>query len=480
MTTAAIYARLSKNPDGTKDSTDRQVDQARALAEHQGWNVATEIVEDGRSAYKESMSRPGFQPLLALIDSGKVDLVVAREQNRYSRKAEAWTHLRDHALANDVALWTFAGPINIRTAEGRMASGVNGVVDEYWSDKIGESVRATFDHRRAEGQFIVSGYAPFGFQWVDVPGDNGRQHRDLRPYPEQVAVINRMLDWVIVEGLSLRSVAQRLNDEGVPTARGGTHWRPNAVSSILKHPRLIGRYVGKDGRDIGEATWPPVVDVVRWTQAQALLRQRGSAHGPQRHDRHTLKRWLRRQLVCGQCGHKMEGSGVAKRPTYRCPPPSMGGCGTVLVVASGAESAVATELIGLLDDPKVRAAVTRRLETHPNTVDHRAELAELDTRLADLGAMVGRGEIPVEVMKAAAAEIDEQRTALREGMIAVAAPPPVEIPKRLSAVWGDLTGEDRAAILDAVAEKVVVHPAGKGSGPKFDPGRIEVVWRIEL
>ena len=476
MTTAAIYARLSKNTDGTKDSTDRQLERAREIAIREGWNIAAEIVEDGRSAYTDSLSRPGFQELLTLIESGSVEVIIAREQSRYARRAQVWARLRDQALAHDVGLWTFAGPINIATAEGRMASGVNGVVDEYWSDKISEGVTDAANAKRARGQLIVSGYAPYGFRWADVAGENGRSHKDLRPDPDEVAVITRMLGWVVDDGLSLRQIAERLNEAEVPTAKGGTHWRPNAVSSILKHPRLIGRYADRDGRDLGTATWPAVVDVGRWTQAQAILRTRGRAYGAQSHDRHTLKRWLRRQLVCGNCGYRMEGSGKAERPTYRCPPPSMGGCGQVLVVASGAEAAVADELTMLLADPKVRRELARQLEDSPGE-DHAVEIEAIDARLAEIGSMAARGEIPPDVMRAAAAEAEAQRSALREAMVAAAAPPPISIPDDLASVWDDLTGEDRSEILNVVAEKIIVHPAGKRNGPKFDPDRVEIVWR---
>jgi DNA invertase Pin-like site-specific DNA recombinase len=423
------------------------------------------------------MSRPGFTELLSLIESDGIDLVIAREQARYARRSQVWARLRDLARAHSVELWTFAGPININTAEGRMASGVNGVVDEYWSDKISEAVTEAADAKRARGQLVVSGYAPYGFAWREIDAGNGRRHKDLRPVADEVAQIARMLSWVIDDDLSLRQIAERMNAERVPTAKGGALWRPNAVSSILKHPRLIGRYADADGRDEGPATWDAVVDEGRWAEAQAILRRRGAAHGTQGHDRHTLKRWLRRQLFCGNCGHSMEGSGVADRPTYRCPPPSMGGCGQVLVVAAGAESAVADQLIELLDDSNVRDALARQLSDAPAAADHAAEIEVLDARLAELGAMAARGELLPEVVAAASDEIDVQRNVLREEMVAAAAPPPIPIPNDLGSVWDELGGEERAEILEIVAQRVIVQPAGKNNGPKFDPERIEIVWR---
>jgi hypothetical protein len=154
----------------------------------------------------------------------------------------------------------------------------------------------------------------------------------------------------------------------------------------------------------------------------------------------------------------------------------MGGCGQVLVVASGAEAAVADEVMALLADPKVRRELARQLEDSPGE-DHAVEIEAIDARLSEIGSMAARGEIPPDVMQAAAAEAEAQRSALREAMVAAAAPPPISIPAELGSVWDDLTGEDRSEILDIVAEKIIVNPAGKSNGPKFDPNRIEIVWR---
>lgn len=38
-------------------------------------------------------------------------------------------------------------------------------------------------------------------------------------------------------GLSLRQIADRLEDDGVPTARGGESWWPTTVASALRYPR---------------------------------------------------------------------------------------------------------------------------------------------------------------------------------------------------------------------------------------------------
>jgi hypothetical protein len=56
------------------------------------------------------------------------------------------------------------------------------------------------------------------------------------------------------QGLSLHAIAERLNAEGVPTLRGGTHWRPSSVQAAVGYKRP-----GTRNGDAG-LTLPSVVD----------------------------------------------------------------------------------------------------------------------------------------------------------------------------------------------------------------------------
>lgn len=409
---------------------------------------------------------------------GGVDVVVAREIERFSRRTDAWLVLRDTAVEHDVELWDFTGPIDVSTANGRFATNVRASTAELYSDLISENIHRVFNERRARGQHVVTGHAPYGFQWVAVGDGNGRMHKELRPDPEQTKLIVRMADLILDDGASLTSVAETFNDEGVRTPRGAGHWRPNTVSPILRHRRLIGRYCDADGADLGPAPWEPIIEPARWTRLQAVLDRRGRFH-QQGHDRKTLKRWVRRSAVCGLCGQPITTAGNAARPVYRCPPPRFGGCGRVLAVASGVEATVAEQIIEVFSDPKLRAAIAAAQgEPSIDVAAVTAGLDALEARMADLGSAFANGDVPLDVVTAATGTAETQRRDLRaklaEAAAETTAPP---LPDTLDAdTWAAFTGEGKAAVLDVMAERVVIHPAGKNNGPKFDPSRIEVAW----
>jgi hypothetical protein len=76
---------------------------------------------------------------------------------------------------------------------------------------------------------------------------NGRPRRRpaLADNPELVERIVQMR----AQGMTLQAIADRLNEEGVPTVRGGAEWRPSSVRSGLGYKRRppVGSVAGQNG-----------------------------------------------------------------------------------------------------------------------------------------------------------------------------------------------------------------------------------------
>ena len=76
---------------------------------------------------------------------------------------------------------------------------------------------------------------------------NGRPRRRpaLADDPELVERIVQMR----AQGMTLQAIADRLNEEGVPTVRGGAEWRPSSVRSGLGYKRraAVGSVAGQNG-----------------------------------------------------------------------------------------------------------------------------------------------------------------------------------------------------------------------------------------
>jgi hypothetical protein len=64
--------------------------------------------------------------------------------------------------------------------------------------------------------------------------------RANRSIPTIDAKLKRRIARMRGAGMTLQSIADTLNEEGVPTVRGGAKWRPSSVQAALgyKRPRV--------------------------------------------------------------------------------------------------------------------------------------------------------------------------------------------------------------------------------------------------
>ena len=75
---AAIYARISSDPDGLAAGVTRQIEDCRAFAERRCWRVADVYVDNDTSAYS-GKRRPEYARLLDDLAAGTRDAVIDRK-----------------------------------------------------------------------------------------------------------------------------------------------------------------------------------------------------------------------------------------------------------------------------------------------------------------------------------------------------------------------------------------------------------------
>lgn len=84
MTRAMIYVRISKDREGAGLGVDRQREDCVALATRLGWTVVGTHTDNDLSAYS-GKPRPGYRSMLAALDDGNADAVIAWHTDRLHR-----------------------------------------------------------------------------------------------------------------------------------------------------------------------------------------------------------------------------------------------------------------------------------------------------------------------------------------------------------------------------------------------------------
>jgi len=203
-------------------STDEQADsglgldaQATAIArtvQDRHWNVVAELTDVGISGSTPPSSRPALTEALEMLAAGTADTFIVAKLDRATRSVADLCHILDLA---DRQRWDFVAldlGIDTSTPMGRAMAQMAGVFSELERKMIGQRTSDALQALKANGQRLG--------RPIELP-DHVRQ---------------RIVD-ERAEGRSLRSIAQRLTSDDIPTARGRT-WHASTVKAVLDSVNL--------------------------------------------------------------------------------------------------------------------------------------------------------------------------------------------------------------------------------------------------
>ena len=397
-----VYARVSRLGDDRQRSTDGQAEDCAARIAERGARIGEIHVDGGRSAWNPRVRRPGWDRLMARLESGATGGVVVFDLARFSRRPIEGERLITLA-ENGLLVLDSEDEYDLTSANGKKAFRDQLAGAAYESDRLSTRVARGKRLKATNGEPNVSS-RPFGF---DADGVTVR---------ESEAAILRSLAGRVLDGESQDALIIELNRLGVATAYGKA-WTRAGLRQVLTRARNAGLIVYK-GAVVSRLPGEPILseDTYERLCAMYTARRRGRA---------VSDVYLCSGIVtCGLCGHVLTGRPRANmkpyddggvRRQYWCQPRSHdGGCGRISVDQRDLDRHLAALVVAVLADPRHAAAVEsaaqaaanqrRQLEAAIADAEHTAEL---------LAARLGRNEIKLSRYDAAVRPLDRRITELQ-------------------------------------------------------------------
>lgn len=212
-----------------------------------GWAEVEIIDEDlGRSA-GGSVTRSGFERMVAQVCLGQVGAVCAREVSRFARNSREWQQLVEVCRVVDTLLVDQETVYSPRLGNDRLLLGLKGTLNEYELDLLRQRASEARVEKARRGE--LGFHSPIGF----FRDEDGKFQKD----PDER--IRRAIELVYAKFFELGSARQTLlwfmeNELMIParTIRGDVHWRRPAYCSvhhILTNPAYGGAFAyGKTER----------------------------------------------------------------------------------------------------------------------------------------------------------------------------------------------------------------------------------------
>lgn len=205
-----------------------------------GWRDIDVVDDDlGRSA-SGTVTRAGFERMVAEVCLGQVGAVAAREVSRFARNSREWQRLVEVCRIVDTLLVDQEMVYTPRQSNDRLLLGLKGSLNEYELDLLRQrSVEARREKAR-RGELVVA--APAGYiktedQRMEKNPDRRIQEAIQLVFAKfmELGTARQVLLWMLEHGMQLP----------VANPRGVVHWtRPaySTVHQILSNPVYAGAY----------------------------------------------------------------------------------------------------------------------------------------------------------------------------------------------------------------------------------------------
>lgn len=437
----------------------RQAADARDCAEAHELGPLTHITDEGFSASKfATREREGWKELLALINAGRVSVVLVWILDRIIRQTRDLDDLLDACRENGTTiLQTSTGTaVNPDDPDSVAMAKIAGVLAETEVAKMSKRQRRKHEQLAKDGQFH-GGRRRFGYEPA------------MHAIRESEAVYVRELADRLLAGESLNGITKDWNARGIFTISGKPWRAPNLRAMILgAHHAGLRTHQGAVS---GEAAWEAILPVEKWEAVRSILTDpaRGLGHSL------TRKYMLTGVGECGVCGLPVRGrmavSGKKRYAVYICE--STGHVHRPVELVDPIINAIVGDWLAGADTDGSLFSTDEGEAAKALT----AEATKRRTRREKLAQEYGLGEIDKATHHSAVDAIDARLREITDALGDIARTPAVldglvgepEARERFAA----LPLERRRAVLAAMPATIVLEPAARRGAP-FDPATVTV------
>jgi DNA invertase Pin-like site-specific DNA recombinase len=229
----AIYARYSSELQNPR-SCDDQVTELRQVLERRGGTFDRKLVFSDSEVSGGVWLRDGLQALLMAVETGRIKRIFVEDLSRLSRDKEDAARIEKLLAYYEVPVVTLDGMVYDGTVGSALAFTFQSAGAAQHLKDLGAKTRRGLRGAHRNGNSTDG--ACYGFKV-----ENKKVIVD-----EQRAAVVRRIFALYVQDFGYATIAQKLNDEGIPAPRArrrqGDGWMHSCLRETLRNPKYIGRF----------------------------------------------------------------------------------------------------------------------------------------------------------------------------------------------------------------------------------------------
>jgi site-specific DNA recombinase len=282
----AIYTRLSKE-DSKSTSIENQIQEGKMFAQSNNF-LNYEIYDEGEgiSGGATIKDRPKLDALIQDINSGLVNTVWFRNQNRLERDTQTYIIFMKFAESNNVDVYFDNKRFDFENATDNMLGIFISGLNQYTRKLQSQQTKRVLKNKAKEGK--VWSVVAYGYK-----SDKGYLAID----ETESKIVKEIYD-LSLSGVGTDSIANRLNERGIPT-RKNKLFRGKTIQDIIKNSIYKGQRVySKEVFDC-----PLIIEPNYWKKVNNNLANNRNNSGKKVEHKYLLKGVVK----CGKCGRNYFG-----------------------------------------------------------------------------------------------------------------------------------------------------------------------------
>ncbi len=236
---AAIYARVSTDNEGQKESCSNQVALAKSyIADHPNIHILGTYIDDGISG-KNDFTRPQYNEMLQQLSMNRFDLIITKSLSRLNRDELNSLMLNSMLVEHNATVLTLEDYQihDFEDMNSALLHSVKYAMDAQFVKQQSINGRKT-QELRCERKELSAKDCSYGYDW-------NRDGKTITINKEQADVVRRIFEEYVYRNGTPASIQRMLEQEGI-TVCGRT------VSNIISDERYIGKfYINKRTTKLG-------------------------------------------------------------------------------------------------------------------------------------------------------------------------------------------------------------------------------------
>ena len=276
------YARVSTDKYEQLNSLENQVTYyENYIKENSKWTFVEGYIDEGISGTSTN-KRDSFKRMIRDAKNGKFNLIITKEISRFARDTLDSISYTRKLLEYGVGVFFQYDHINTFNSDSELRLTIMASIAQEEVRKLSERVKFGFQ-RSIESGKVLGNDAIWGYK---------KDKCKLVVVEEEAEIIRKIFDMYVNEHLGMRSIGNKLADEGIFN-KNGKPFQQGTIKYILTNPKYKGYYCGNKTRvidyhtkqrvNINEEDWklyednvsvPPIVSEYIWEKAQEIVKSR--------------------------------------------------------------------------------------------------------------------------------------------------------------------------------------------------------------